>query len=339
AASGFLKPALGRPNLRLETSAHVEKILIEDGRAVGVRWSRGGATFETRARDGVVLAGGAVGTPHLLELSGVGDGDRLAALGVTTARHLPGVGENLQDHLQIRPIFEVSGVPTMNALYKSWWRRPLMALEYAAFRSGPMSMAPSQMGAFARSSPEHATPNLQFHVQPLSLDKFGEPLHAFPAITISVCNLRPTSRGAIHATRPDSRAAPAIQPNYLATPEDQRVAVESLRLVRRIAGEAPLQRYGARERGPSAQATTDDEILASVRELSTTIFHPAGTAKMGLESDPFAVVDARLRVHGVGGLRIADASVMPAITSGNTNSPTMMIAEKAARMIAEDRAV
>ena len=339
AAAGFLKPALGRPNLRLETGAHVEKILIEDGRAVGVRWSRGGETFETRARDGVVLAGGAVGTPHLLELSGVGDGARLAEAGLQMVRHLPGVGENLQDHLQIRPIYEVAGVPTMNALYKSWWRRPLMALEYAAFRKGPMSMAPSQMGAFARSAPEQATPNLQFHVQPLSLEKFGDPLHPFPAITISVCNLRPTSRGGVHARSPDTRAAPSIQPNYLSTHEDERVAVDSLLLVRRIASQGPLQRYGARERFPSAAAQTDEEILASARQLGTTIFHPVGTAKMGLASDPFAVVDARLAVHGVAGLRIADASVMPAIVSGNTNSPTMMIAEKAARMIIDDRAV
>jgi len=336
AARGFLKPALGRPNLRLETGAHVERLLIEDGRCVGVRWSRGGETFESRARDGVVVASGAVGTPHLLELSGVGDGERLAALGLETRRHLPGVGGNLQDHLQIRPIFEVAGVPTMNALYKSWWRRPLMALEYAARRSGPMSMAPSQMGAFARSSPEQATPNLQFHVQPLSLEKFGDPLHPFPAITISVCNLRPTSRGGVHARSPDSRAAPQIQPDYLTTPEDERVAVDSLKLVRQIAAQAPLQAYGARERQPSAAAVTDAEILASARALGTTIFHPAGTAKMGLASDPGAVVDARLRVFGIEGLRIADASVMPTITSGNTNTPTMMIAEKAARMIAED---
>jgi choline dehydrogenase-like flavoprotein len=214
-----------------------------------------------------------------------------------------------------------------------------MALEYAAFRKGPMSMAPSQMGAFARSSPDYATPNLQFHVQPLSLEKFGDPLHPFPAITISVCNLRPTSRGGIHARSPDSRAAPAIQPNYLDTADDQRVAVDSLQLVRRIAGQQPLQRYGARERPPSAAARSDAEILAAARQLGTTIFHPAGTAKMGLASDPMAVADARLRVLGVEGLRIADASVMPTITSGNTNSPTMMIAEKAARMIAEDGTV
>jgi choline dehydrogenase-like flavoprotein len=224
----------------------------------------------------------------------------------------------------------------MNAIYKSWWRRPLMALEYAAFRRGPMSMAPSQMGAFAKSSPDQATPNLQFHVQPLSLDKFGDALHPFPAVTISVCNLRPTSRGQVHAASANPGDAPLIQPNYLSTPEDERVAVESLRLVRKIVDQAPLKRYSPRERRPGDQAQSDAEVLEAARELGTTIFHPVGTAKMGLASDPMAVVDERLRVRGIAGLRIADASVMPTITSGNTNSPTMMIAEKAARMIVED---
>jgi choline dehydrogenase len=227
AARGFLKPALKRPNLKLETGVRVDRVLVENGRAVGVAWTRDGQAFEARATGEVVLSAGAVNTPKLLELSGIGDGARLSALGVETARHLPGVGENLQDHLQIRPIYRVSGVPTMNALYASLWRRPLMALEYAALRRGPMSMAPSQMGAFARSSPDQATANLQFHVQPLSLDRFGEPLHPFPAITISVCNLRPTSRGSIHADSADPDAPPSIQPNYLDTVEDSRVAVDS----------------------------------------------------------------------------------------------------------------
>jgi choline dehydrogenase-like flavoprotein len=284
----------------------------------------------------VVLAAGAVGTPHLLELSGIGDGARLSGLGIETVRHLPGVGENLQDHLQVRPYYGVSGVRTMNDLYASWWRRPLMALEYAAFRRGPMSMAPSQLGAFAKSGPEQATANLQFHVQPLSLDRFGDPLHAFPAITISVCNLRPTSRGGIHAASPDPAQAPLIQPNYLSTPEDERVAVDAMRLVRRIVARPPLARFKPQEFRPGEAARSDAELLAAARALGTTIFHPVGTAKMGLGSDPMAVVDARLRVFGLEGLRIADASVMPAITSGNTNSPTMMIAEKAARLIAED---
>jgi choline dehydrogenase-like flavoprotein len=336
AAAGFLKPVLNRPNLKLETGVRVTRVLVEDGRAVGVAWIRDGRTFEARASGEVVLAAGAVGTPHLLELSGVGDGARLSELGLETVLHRPGVGENLQDHLQIRPYYGVSGVRTMNDLYASWWRRPLMALEYAAFRRGPMSMAPSQFGAFAKSSPDQATANLQFHVQPLSLDRFGDPLHGFPAITISVCNLRPTSRGGVHARSPHPIEAPSIQPNYLSTREDERVAVDAMRLVRRIVAQPALARFSPQEFRPGDGAQTDAELLAAARALGTTIFHPAGTAKMGLASDPLAVVDARLRVFGLQGLRIADASVMPAITSGNTNSPTMMIAEKAARMIAED---
>jgi len=336
AARGFLKPALKRPNLRLVTGAHVTRLIVEDGRCTGVAWTEGGRARQARALGDVVVAAGAVATPPLLERSGLGDGARLQALGIATLAHLPGVGENLQDHLQIRPYFAVAGVPTMNALYASLWRRPLMALEYAAFRRGPMSMAPSQMGAFARSSPQVATPDLQFHVQPLSLDRFGEPLHPFPAITISVCNLRPASRGSIHAASPDPLAPPSIQPNYLSDPADERVAVESLKLVRRIVARPPLARFAPQERGPGADARTDAELLAAARQLGTTIFHPVGTARMGTAGDPMAVVDERLRVRGVAGLRIADASVMPTITSGNTNSPTMMIAEKAARMILED---
>ncbi|HEX3367911.1 GMC family oxidoreductase [Phenylobacterium sp.] len=334
AAKGFLKPVLKRPNLKLETQAQVSRVLIEDGRAVGVTWTRDGQVFEARANAEVIVAAGAVATPQLLELSGIGDGARLSGLGVEIVKHLPGVGENLQDHLQLRPYFGVSGVATMNALYASWWRRPLMALEYAAFRRGPMSMAPSQLGAFARSSAEQATPNLQFHVQPLSLEKFGAALHPFPAITVSVCNLRPTSRGSIHAASPDPVVAPHIQPNYLSTPEDERVAVEALRLTRRIMAQAPMQRFSPQEKRPGEGAQSDAELLQAARDLGTTIFHPVGTAKMGLASDPMAVVDDQLRVFGVAGLRIADASVMPRITSGNTNSPTMAIAEKAARMIA-----
>jgi choline dehydrogenase-like flavoprotein len=337
AARGFLKPVLRRPNLKLETSVRVDRVLIENGRAVGVAWTKGGQTFEARASGEVVLAAGAVNTPNLLELSGVGDGERLSGLGVETARHLPGVGENLQDHLQIRPIYRIEGAPTMNALYASLWRRPLMALEYGLTRRGPMSMAPSQMGAFAKSSPDQTTANLQFHVQPLSLDRFGDPLHPFPAITISVCNLRPTSRGSIHAASADPAAAPLIQPNYLDTAEDARVAVDSMRLVRRIVGRPPLKQYDPQEMKPGFAVEDEAGLLAAARDLGTTIFHPVGTAKMGLASDPMAVVDARLKVHGIEGLRIADASVMPAITSGNTNSPTLMIAEKAARMIDEDR--
>ncbi|MGH7023762.1 MAG: GMC family oxidoreductase [Caulobacteraceae bacterium] len=333
AARGFLKPALRRANLELATGVHVHQVLIEDGRAVGVAGRRDGAPFEARARGEVILAAGAVATPKLLELSGLGDGERLRTLGIAARRHLPGVGENLQDHLQIRPYYKVSGVATMNVLYASAWRRPLMALEYALFRRGPMSMAPSQMGAFARSSPEFETPNVEFHVQPLSLDRFGDPLHHFGAVTISVANLRPTSRGAIHAASPDPMAPPSIQPNYLATPEDDRVAADSLRLVRRIVAQPPLQRFRPEEHRPGAGVTSEEGLVEAARALGTTIFHPVGTARMGAPGDAGAVVDARLKVIGLEGLRVADASVMPRIVSGNTNSPTMMIAEKAARMI------
>jgi choline dehydrogenase len=337
AARGFLKPALKRPNLKLETDALIDRVLIENGRAVGVVYQRAGEMLTARAAGEVIVATGAVGTPALLERSGIGAGARLRALGAAVVRDLPGVGGNLQDHLQLRPMFKVAGVPTMNALYASPWRRPLMALEYALFRRGPLTMAPSQMGAFARSSPDYKTPNLQFHVQPLSLDKFGEPLHRDPAITISVCNLRPTSRGHVHARSLDPLAKPVIQPNYLSTPEDEQVAIDSLRLVRRIVAQAPLVKFHAAEFRPGPDKLSDKALLEAAREIGTTIFHPVGTARMGLADDPMAVVDARLRVRGVEGLRVADASVMPAIVSGNTNSPTMMIAEKAARMILEDQ--
>jgi choline dehydrogenase len=338
AARGFLAPALRRPNLRLVTGVLVRRLLIEDGRAVGVEYETPQGVKTARASSEVVLAAGAVGTPRLLELSGIGDGERLSRLGVEVVRHAPGVGENLQDHLQIRPIYGVTGAPTLNALYAQVWRRPLMALEYAALRRGPLTMAPSQMGAFARSSDAYETPNLEFHVQPLSLDAFGEALHPYPAITISVCNLRPISRGSIHAVSADPAAAPAIQPNYLSTPEDEQVAVDALRLVRRIVAQPPLQRFHPQELKPGEDVASPEAMLDAARRLSTTIFHPVGTAKMGLASDPMAVVDSRLRVFGVEGLRIADASVMPTITSGNTNSPTMMIAEKAARMMREEGA-
>lgn len=336
AAHAFLKPALRRPNLALETHARATSLIFDGGRVVGVRYLHHGAAKEARAAKEVVLAAGAVMTPHLLELSGLGEGKRLQGLGIAVVHNLPGVGENLQDHLQLRPIFRVSGVPTLNALYRSVWRRPLMALEYALFRRGPMSMAPSQLGAFAYSSQRHATPNLQFHVQPLSLDKFGDPLHPFPAITVSVCNLRPASRGSIHAASPRALDAPAIQPNYLSADEDCRVAIESLQLVRHIVAQSPLARYAPVEHLPGSTAQSDDALLAAARAIGTTIFHPVGTAKMGLASDRMAVVDERLRVHGVPGLRVADASVMPALVSGNTNSPTMMIAGKAASMMSED---
>ena len=337
-ARGFLKPALSRPNLKVETHAHATRILFDGKRAVGVEFMQNGSLRQVLARQEVVLSAGAVASPKILQLSGIGDGALLQQHGVDVIHHLPGVGENLQDHLQLRPVYKVQGVRTLNEDYRSLVKKGHMALEYALFRRGPLTMAPSQLGAFTRSSAEYATPNLQFHVQPLSLDRFGEDPHPFPAFTASVCNLRPTSRGSVRIRSRDTDEAPAIRPNYLSTPEDQRVAVDALRLVRQVVSMPALRKYRPEEYKPGASLTTDDELLHGAREIGTTIFHPVGTAKMGIESDPMAVTDARLRVRGVENLRVIDASVMAAITSGNTNSPTLMIAEKGATMILEDQA-
>ena len=254
AARGFLKPVLKRPNLRLETGAHVERVTFQDGRATGVVFSRGGERHHAIARTEVVLAAGAVVSPKLLELSGVGAGGRLRELGITVVRDAPGVGENLQDHLQLRPVYKVEGARTLNGDYARLWRRAAMGLEYALLRNGPLTMAPSQVGAFARSSPRYATANLQFHFQPLSLDKWGEGLHPFGAFTASIANLRPSSRGSVHAASPDPSLPPAIRPNYLSTEEDRRVAVEALRLTRRIVAQKPLERFQPREHIPGAAA-------------------------------------------------------------------------------------
>jgi choline dehydrogenase len=333
AARGFLKPILDRRNLKVATHAQVEKLLIEEGRASGVRYRLRGTTFEARAAGEIVLCGGAIGTPHILELSGIGHPKTLARIGVSPVHALPGVGENLQDHLQLRTIFKISGARTLNMDYQSLLRRGLMGLDYAVRRRGPMTMAPSQLGIFAKTSKDYATANVEFHVQPLSLDRFGEPLHAFPAITLSVCNLRPASRGSVHAQSSDPIAAPEIKPNYLSEAEDLRVATASLKLARQIAFARPLAKYQPEELLPGAGRASDEDLATAAGDIGTTIFHPVGTAKMGAEDDPNAVVDARLRVHGLRGLRIADASIMPRITSGNTNSPVLMIAEKAAAMI------
>ncbi len=336
AARGFLKPALSRPNLRLETGVLVERVIVEEGRAVGVAFVRDGVRHVARARREVVLAAGAVASPKLLELSGIGDGAHLAGLGIPVTRHLPGVGTNLQDHLQIRPVYKVTGVPTLNRVYANLAKRAWMGVEYALFRTGPLTMAPSQVGVFAKSSPDYATANLEFHFQPLSLDKWGEGMHPFDAFTASVCNLRPSSRGSVHAASPDPAVAPAIRPNYLSTDEDRRVAVDSLKLARRIVAQAPLARYRPQEHSPGAAVASDADLLRAAGDLGTTIFHPAGTARMGPDHDPMAVLDARLRVRGVAGLRVIDAAAMPRIVSGNTNSPTIMIAEKGAAMMRED---
>ncbi|MEN5083247.1 GMC family oxidoreductase N-terminal domain-containing protein [Bosea sp. TWI1241] len=336
AARAFLEPALDRDNLRVELGAMVERIVVEDGRATGVIVSRAGERCRVEVAGEVLLSAGAVGSPAILERSGIGDGARLQALGIETAHHAPGVGENLQDHLQLRPIYKVAGVRTLNTDYAKLWRRPLMALEYAARRTGPLTMAPSQMGAFARSAPHYATANLEFHFQPLSLDKWGDGLHPFGAFTASVCNLRPSSRGSVHIRNADPAAAPAISPNYLATEEDRQVAVDALKLARRIVAQAPLARFAPSEHLPGPGFDSDERLAEAAGQIGTTIFHPAGTVKMGREDDAMAVLDERLRLRGVAGLRVVDASVMPAITSGNTAAPTMMIAEKAARMIRED---
>ncbi|MFG1416968.1 GMC family oxidoreductase N-terminal domain-containing protein [Xanthobacter sp. V0B-10] len=339
AARGFLKPALSRPNLDLVTAGHVERVCLEGGRATGVVARMKDGTRRTlAARREVVLAAGAIGSPQLLMLSGIGPADHLSELGIAVAHHLPGVGANLQDHLQLRTVFKVSGAGTLNERYHSLLGRIGMGLDFALRRRGPLTMAPSQLGLFTRSFPEKERADLEFHVQPLSLDRFGEPLHRFPAFTMSVCNLRPTSRGTLRLKSPDPAAAPAIRPNYLATEEDQRVAAQSIRVARRIARRPALSAFAPQELVPGPAAADGDEaaLRHAAGDVGTTIFHPVGTAKMGLGSDPSAVVDARLRVLGIAGLRVADASVMPAITSGNTNSPTIMIAEKAAAMILED---
>ena len=340
----FLKPVFGRPNLQVWKGAQVARLRTEreaDGgwRATGVDLVPGvGTPSGATARRGVVMASGAVGTPHLLQLSGIGPADLLRGQGVTPVLDLPGVGENLQDHLQIRAVFGVQGAKTLNTLVHSPLGKLKMGLEYLLSRSGPMSMAPSQLGAFVPSSPERTWANLEYHVQPLSLPAFGEPLDRFNAFTASVCNLNPTSRGHVRLASPDARTAPRIRPNYLSTEEDRLVAAQSLRLTRQIVAQPALARFQPQELKPGAQFQTEEELIRLAGDIGTTIFHPVGTCKMGRADDPMAVVDSRLRLRGVRGVHIADASVMPSITSGNTNSPTLMIAEKAAEFILQDGA-
>lgn len=336
-ATAFLKPVLNRPNLRLETGVLVEKIVFEGKRAVGVQFRQDGKLVEARARGEIVLAAGAIGSPQILQLSGVGAADWLTELGIATLHDRPGVGRNLQDHLQQRAIFKVTGAKTLNATYHSLIGRALMGMEYALLRKGPLTMAPSQLGIFTKSSPDHERANIEFHVQPLSLDKFGEPLHRFPAITVSACNLRPTSRGTVRLRSGDPSAKPLIAPNYLSTPEDRRVAADAIRVTRRLMKQPAMQVYRPEEYLPGPSVGDDEVSLAKAAgDIGTTIFHPVGTAKMGLPSDPMTVVDERLRVIGLERLRVVDASVMPTITSGNTNTPTIMIADKAAQMMIEE---
>ena len=342
ASKAFLRPVVARPNLQVWTGANVQRLLLERDatgqlRACGVeiRPVQGGAPVRARCSGEVVMAAGAVGTPAILQRSGIGPGALLHGLGLPVQLDLPGVGGNLQDHLQIRAVFSVEGVKTLNTLAATPWGKARIGLEYLLKRSGPMSMAPSQLGAFTRSSAGYAWPNVEYHVQPLSLDAFGEPLHRFNAFTASVCNLNPTSRGHIRITSPDAQDAPSILANYLGTEEDRRVAADSLRLTRRIAAQPALAKYRPQEVKPGVQYQSDEDLARLAGDIGTTIFHPVGTCKMGRDDDPHAVVDARLRLRGVAGLRVADASVMPTITSGNTNSPTLMIAERAAQWLNE----
>ena len=334
----FLRPLKNRANLTIWTEAQARQLVFATGadgrpRCSGVSVQRAGEATNVLATREVILSAGAIGSPQLLQLSGIGPAEHLKAHGIEVIQDTPGVGSNLQDHLQIRAVFKVEGVQTLNTLANSWFGKARIGLEYLLKRSGPMSMSPSQLGAFARSDPSRPHANLEYHVQPLSLDAFGEDLHTFPAFTASVCNLNPTSRGTVLIKSRQFDDAPAIAPNYLSTDEDRKVAADSLRQVRLIASQAALARYKPQEWKPGVQYQTDEELVTLAGDIASTIFHPVGSAKMGRDDDPMAVVDQRLRVRGIDGLRVVDASVMPTITSGNTNSPTLMIAEKAAQWI------
>ncbi len=333
-SKAFLRPALNRQNLTIHTHATARWLTLDGKRVTGIAYDHDGTERRAKANREVILAAGSIGSPQIMQVSGIGPASVLNKVGVTVLHDLPGVGGNLQDHLQVRCAYKVSGVETMNERYQSWIRRAGFALEYALMRRGPMTMAPSQLGAFAKSDASRETPNLQFHIQPLTLPKFGEPLDPFPAFTASVCNLRPTSRGHVHIVSPDPNVHPEIRPNYLATEDDRRVAADAIRLTRRIVSMPSLQRYRPEEFRPGPNIVTDDDLARAAGDIATTIFHPVSTCKMGTDAD--AVVSPRLKVHGLEGLRVADASIMPTITSGNTNSPTLMIAEKAAAMILED---
>ena len=335
AAHAFLKPVLRRGNLRLETGCLVEGVVFEGRRAVGVRWRQSAQGRTARCRGEVILAAGSIGSPHIMLLSGVGPARHLQEHGIAVVADRPGVGANLQDHLQLRLIYKVDGIATLNERYHAPLSLAGMLLEYALFRRGPLTMAPSQLGVFTRSDPDQERANLQFHIQPLSLDRFGEPLHRFPAFTASVANLRPTSRGYVRLRSRDPAEKPIIKPNYLSTDADRRIAAQAIRVTRRIVGQPALAPFHPDEYLPGATFRDDDEqeLVKAAGEIGTTIFHPVGTAKMGLPSDPLMVVDEHLRVAGVERLRVVDASVMPTITSGNTNAPTMMIAEKGAASI------
>ena len=338
-AKAFLRPVCAkRPNFTLWTQSQATRLCMDrqaDGslRCTGVEVQTPHGRVTAHARCEVLLSAGAVNSPQLLQLSGIGPAALLQQHGIAVLQDTPGVGANLQDHLQIRAVFKVQGTPTLNTLASSLWGKARIGMEYAFKRTGPMSMAPSQLGAFTRSRPGMRYPNLQYHVQPLSLDAFGEPLHRFPAFTASVCNLNPTSRGTVQIRSPHFADAPAIAPHYLSTPEDRQVAADSLRVTRRIVAQPALARFQPEEWKPGVQYQSDEELARLAGDIATTIFHPVGTTKMGRAGDPLAVLDMQLRVRGVAGLRVVDAGAMPTITSGNTNSPTLMLAEKAAGWI------
>ncbi len=333
ASKAMLRPVLNRPNLKVVTGALIDKLVMGGKEARGVEFSLDGATHRVTARIETLLTAGAIGSPGILQRSGIGPANLLQNRGVPLLHDLPGVGGNLQDHLQLRMIFKVHGITTLNQRANSLWGKAMMGLEYALFRSGPLSMAPSQLGGFFHSSPEVATPDLEFHVQPLSLEKFGDPLHSFPAFTASVCNLRPSSRGVVHIRDRNPATAPVIAPNYLSTENDRQVAARALRLTRNIVAQPAMAPYRPEEHQPGAQKQTDEELARAAGDIGTTIFHPTCTCAMGTDSDPNAVVDSELRVRGIGRLRVVDASIMPTITSGNTNAPTVMIAERGAELI------
>jgi choline dehydrogenase len=337
ASKAFLRPAMKRRNLAVLTDAQALRLRLEGRRVAGVEFSRGGEEMFAGARVETVLAAGAIGSPQILQLSGIGPGALLRRHGIPVAHDMPGVGENLQDHLQLRMAFKVKNVRTLNEWANTLRGKVSMGLEYLLFRTGPLTMAPSQLGAFTRSDASQRSANLEYHVQPLSLDKFGDPLHPFPAFTTSVANLRPTSRGSVMIKSPDPLAAPAIRPNYLSTDTDRSIAAASLKLTRGIARQPALAKYQPEEFLPGAKFRSDEELARAAGDIGTTIFHPVGTCRMGPDADALAVLDARLRVRGIGALRVVDASIMPTITSGNTNSPTLMIAERGSDMIREDR--
>lgn len=333
-ARAFLKPAARRENLTLITGAIVDKLHFDHHqKCQSITFHGDGKVHTAQVKKETLLCAGSIGSVAILERSGIGQAERLNSLGIPVVSNLPGVGENLQDHLQLRMIYEVSNIPTLNKKANSLIGKAMIGLEYLFKRTGPMAMAPSQLGAFAMSSPEQTRPNIQYHVQPLSLDKFGEPLHTFNAFTASVCNLRPTSRGSVHIVSKDPQDAPVIAPNYLSTPEDKRVAAESIRFTRKIVASEALKAYQPKEYKPGANLNTEEELIEAAGNIGTTIFHPVGTCKMGKDSDPMAVLDSSLNVRGVKGLRVVDASAMPTITSGNTAAPTMMIAYRAADLI------